>query len=341
MARAVPNGNAAGGVTGRKRTAWPEAAQDSGHAENRTGGSGTPCGAPWIMKRFASTAIALCMAFLLSGCGILEIFLPGSEPVPAPANPDSSVIVQPTDGQVVPGTEIPIPSVSAPIIPSQQVIGPSQSTPIQTPPPVTSNSSPGEPQQVNWNLLTPDEKFDRLKLAGESTRPGIEALADVRYGDEKSTRRFQAKMKANLPKGMPVTNFILDDGFINFIAADSESASNFVSVDAYKFQWSESSYEGNLSIQCCFDTADHSGLILQFCKTAASFGYTIDMDGIAALADELFDNQDQFINYGKSKFGQGSGSAILQVAVLQTAPGKIGVSIVISESIQAKEGETT
>lgn len=286
------------------------------------------------MKRFVSAAIALCMALLLSGCSLLDIFIPGTEPTPA--GPDSPATVRPTESQDVP---TPTPSISGLIIPSQPVIGPNPSTPIQTPTPVTPGPSPSESQRVNWGLLTPDEKFERLALAGESTRPGIEALAEVRYGDEKSIRRFQTKMKANLPKGMPVSDFILDDGFINFIAADSESASNFVSVDAYKFQWSESAYEGNLSIQCCFDTPDHGDLILQFCKTAAGFGYTVDMDGVAALADELFEKRDQYPGYGKSKFGQGPGSAILQVTVLQTAPGKTGVSIVISESIHAEEAK--
>lgn len=274
------------------------------------------------------------MVLLLSGCSLSGLFMPSSS-----AEPDTSETVQPSESQSIPGTAAPTPSTAAPAIPTQPSIGLETGAPTQTVTPVTPGPSSGLPQQINWDILTVDEKFEALEVTNESRRSGVEALTEVRYGSEKSTRRFQTRMKADTPKEMSIANLVLDDGFVNFIAADSENASNFVSVDAYKFQWSESSYEGNLSIQCCFDTEDHRGLLLLFCKAAASFGYQIDMDGVMALADDLFLSRDKYPNYRESKFGQNSGDTIFQIAVLNTAAGKTGVSIVISESIQSEGGE--
>ena len=284
-------------------------------------------------KRVLAAAVLAGLILVLSGCSVLDILMPRSDSE-LTASPSES----PSPTETASESQSPKPTTT-PVIPSPPVTLPSNPLPSETITPVTPNPSPDVSQNIDWEQLILADKFKMLDIKCDDERASKSILGEAKFGEEKSTRRFLSRMRTLIPKDMIVSDLILDDGFINFIAASNSDNNNSVSVDAYKFQWSVSAYEGALTIQCYFEDPDYNSTISLFCKTAIGLGYELDMYGVKALADELYLGVNIPNGYSESKFSSSSSDVTLQVRAVEVSPGKMGVMFIISDSVQSEGGD--
>lgn len=278
------------------------------------------------LKRSVLAALAAVLAFTLSSCAEMNPFY---SPEPTVSESEKVIELPPISLQPEPAvSEAPSPTATTPSLPKPPTIG------IATPNPIPTNAQPLPSGQVlNWSAMTMDEKLQAFDVLCDDSRQLQTLLREVQWDDGKSTGRFQSKMRPPLPKDLVNQRFILDDGFVDYIATNSDGTDNFVILDAYKFQWSEDTYEGNFSIQCCFSTPDYESLLHLFCETAASCGYEIEEAAVKAIADELYPTKDSGDDFWQSKFSSQDSHVILQVRVLNVGAEQNSISFLISETI--------